>query len=59
METISLSQFQHLAEKLYLDYVNNFISLDGFASYYGLTNSAATAIIAIGKLSRDEVFFDK
>ena len=33
----------------YLDYVNNFITVDGFAQYYGLSHDQATKVIALGK----------
>jgi hypothetical protein len=34
---------------LYLDYFNNFLSLEGFASYYGFEKSRAARIIEIGQ----------
>mgnify|MGYP000591349782 CR=1 FL=1 len=32
--------------ELYLDYVNNFISVAGFASYYGMNEDDARKLIA-------------
>ena len=34
---------------LYLDYANNFLTVDNFAEYYGLTISEASQIINVGR----------
>lgn len=34
---------------LYLDYVNNFVTLSRFAEYYGLSDSEALKVINEGK----------
>ena len=36
-------------EEMYLEYLNNFISLGGFASYHGLPDSTAKEILKHGK----------
>jgi hypothetical protein len=33
------------SEKLYLDYVNNFLTVKAFAEYYGLSEGAARSLI--------------
>lgn len=37
-------------EELYLDYTNNFLSLEGFAEYYNLSLADANIIIEYGRL---------
>ena len=32
-------------EQMYLDYVNNFLTVDSFAEYYGISSNLATLII--------------
>jgi len=34
---------------LYLDYVNNFLTVERFAEYYGLTISEANQLINVGR----------
>jgi hypothetical protein len=41
---MSLDQFI----KMYLDYVNNFISIGAFADHYGITQNEAVDIIELG-----------
>ena len=36
-------------EHLYLDWVNNFLSIESYAAHYGLSVEHAKAIIAAGK----------
>lgn len=36
-------------QNLFLDYVNNFSSVDGFANHYNFTNDQALAAISIGR----------
>lgn len=36
-------------ESLYLDYFNNFLSVDYFAEYYGITIEKARRILYIGR----------
>lgn len=40
-------------QKMYLDYVNNFLSIRGFADHYDVTMDQAGAIIATGKLIQE------
>lgn len=37
----------------YLDYVNNFLTTERFASYYGLTEDQASLIITTGRTIQD------
>ena len=41
---MSLDQFT----KIYLDYVNNFLSIQAFADHYGITEAEAAEIVKIG-----------
>lgn len=36
-------------ESMYLDYVNNFLTVSSFAEYYGLTIKRANEIINLGR----------
>ncbi len=38
----------------YLDYVNNWLTLDGFAEYYGISPEQAAQVIAMGKVFHEE-----
>ena len=44
---------QNHADALYLDYVNNFISIAGYASFYGMSEKHAKAIIDACRNIRD------
>lgn len=35
--------------ELYLDYRNNFVTVEAFASHYGLSLNTAKSIVAIGR----------
>ncbi len=37
------------AEDIYLDYLNNFITLEGFCNHYGLTVDEANTLIDKGR----------
>lgn len=39
---------------VYLDWVNNFITIPAFADYYGVSESEAKAIIDLGRKLHDE-----
>jgi hypothetical protein len=39
---------------LYLDWVNNFLSIERFAEYYGLDDDDAKALLEIAKKSHDQ-----
>jgi hypothetical protein len=43
-------QFHDTLEKIYLDWVNNFLTIEAFAAAYGITEAAASAIIEAGRL---------
>ena len=40
---------QHDLIAIYLDYINNFITLKGFADYYGVDDNIAYSVIALGR----------
>ena len=44
-----MTNSDNYAEFMYLDYVNNFLSVDKFAEYYELSGSQAQAIIEQGR----------
>ena len=39
---------------VYLDWINNFITIPAFADYYGLSESEAKAIIDLGRKLHDK-----
>ena len=39
----------HKLELFYLDYFNNFITVEKFAEFYGITEKKAVTLIAIGQ----------
>lgn len=39
--------------RLYLDYVNNFLTIDVFASYYGFNRYEAAKVIDIGRQAHE------
>ena len=41
--------------ELYLDWVNNFVSLEGFASHYELTTEEANTLIDLGRKFNNEL----
>ena len=41
--------------ELYLDWVNNFVSLDKFASHYELTTEDANTLIDLGRRFNNEL----
>ena len=40
--------------EMFLDYFNNFLSVEGFAEHYGLTNAQASEVIESGRLIHEE-----
>lgn len=40
---------KHSIIEIYLDWVNNFLSLEAFAEYYELTSEQASLLIELGK----------
>jgi hypothetical protein len=40
---------KHTIERMYLEYVNDFLSVSGFADHYDITIEKATRIINIGR----------
>lgn len=44
-----ITVLKNISEMLYLDYVNNFLTVEKFALYYGLSNAQAGMILNMGK----------
>ncbi len=42
-------------QKVYLDWRNNFLSLEGYASYYGLSIEAAEQLIAAARITHNDL----
>lgn len=42
-------------EQVYIDYLNNFITLSGYASYYGLEEDEAKLLINAAKLAFERI----
>lgn len=47
---LSHDQFHLIMEQIYLDWVNNYLSIECFARAYGISEEHASALIQIGKL---------
>ena len=45
-------------QELYLDWVNNFLTVAYFAEYYGLTEAEANAVINDGRAYHESVVAD-
>lgn len=41
---------------LFLDYFNNFLSIEGFSSYYGFNQERAKRIISLGRKIHENQF---
>ena len=41
------------AETYYISYVNEFLSIEGFASYYGVSEGFASKLLSAGKAVND------
>lgn len=46
---MKLSEFEKRAENIYLDYFNNYLTLDRMAEHYGLTHEEMSAIVGLGQ----------
>jgi hypothetical protein len=44
-----VDKFKLEAEQAYLEYFNNFLTVERFASYYGLSVDNATALLNLGR----------
>lgn len=54
LKTISAEEYRNLKdEEVYLDYVNNFLTVAAFAEHYGLTEPVATSFINRVRESRE------
>ena len=48
-QTLTISNKRDLVERLYLEWVNNFTSIERFCEYFKLTLEQAEKVIKIGK----------
>ena len=49
IENVEHENTHKFFEALYLEYVNNFLSVEGFARYYGFNVDHAKIVLEIGK----------
>lgn len=52
------TEFQNMVESYYLDYVNNYLTIEGFASGNGITLESAKLIIELGRKINLDTFLD-
>jgi hypothetical protein len=45
---------KNILQTVYLDYLNNFISVAGFAEHYGLTTEQAEQVLDLGRAIHNE-----
>lgn len=45
---------KNILQTVYMDYLNNFISVAGFAEYYGLTTKQAEQVLNLGRAIHNE-----
>ena len=48
-QTLTITNKRDLVERLYLEWVNNFISIKRFAEYYNMTVEQAEKVIEVGR----------
>ena len=48
-QTLTIINKRDLVERLYLEWVNNFISIERFAEYFNLTLEQAEKVIKVGR----------
>lgn len=48
-----MNNFQKYLVTMYLEYVNNFLTVERFAEYYGISEELATLLIKEGKKLHD------
>ena len=48
-QTLTITNKRDLVERLYLDWFNNFLTIERFAEYYNMTVEQAEKVIEIGK----------
>lgn len=46
----NVTELKEMCEKFYLEYRNNFLSLEKFAEYYEMDENAAMNILTIGRV---------
>lgn len=53
-KTDGLTGAQRWMATAYLDYVNNYVTLEGFADGYGITRGTAQAILKDGRIAHEK-----
>ena len=48
-QTLTITNKRDLVERLYLDWFNNFLTIERFAEYYNMTVEQAEKIIKVGR----------
>ena len=48
-QTLTITNKRDLVERLYLDWFNNFLTIERFAEYYNMTVEHAEKVIEIGR----------
>ena len=48
-QTLTITNKRDLVERLYLEWVNNFTSIERFCEYFKLTLEQAEAVIKVGR----------
>lgn len=51
-ETMDMEKNAQIIIKLYLDWLNNFITVEAFAAHYGLSVAEAARLIEVGRYIR-------
>ena len=49
-----IKQISEIANELYLDRVNNFLTLPVFAEHYGISDEVAKIILDLGRLKQEQ-----
>ena len=48
-QTLTITNKRDLVERLYLDWFNNFLTIERFAEYYNMTVEQAKKVIEVGR----------
>ena len=48
-QTLTITNKRDLVERLYLDWFNNFLTIERFAEYYNMTVEQAEKVIEVGR----------
>lgn len=59
MKTQITAELTNNIEALYLDYVNNFLTVSTFAQHYCISDKAAENVISLGRLINTDQFINE